>query len=92
MHLFAQQVLPQFLLEAIVLTAIGGATGIALGILLSFFIAFGAQSFGLDWKFVISLPSIILGTGFSVIIGLVFGYFPAKHAATLDPITALRQE
>ena len=82
----------QFLVEAIVLTAIGGVTGIALGIFLSFLIAFGARSFGFDWKFVISFPSVILGTGFSVVIGLVFGYFPAKHAASLDPITALRQE
>ena len=82
----------QFLVEAIVLTAFGGVSGILLGMLFSFLIAVGAQSFGLNWKFVISVPSILLGTGFSVIIGLVFGYFPAKHAASLDPITALRQE
>jgi len=82
----------QFLIEAIVLTAVGGIIGIVIGILLSWLIAVGAQSFGLNWKFSISLPSIILGTGFSVAIGLLFGYFPAKHAASLDPITALRQE
>ncbi|PIR75717.1 MAG: multidrug ABC transporter substrate-binding protein [Candidatus Magasanikbacteria bacterium CG_4_9_14_0_2_um_filter_42_11] len=82
----------QFLIEAIVLTALGGVSGIVIGILLSYLIAVGAQSYGLNWEFVISLPSIFLGTGFSVIIGLVFGYFPAKHAASLDPITALRQE
>ena len=82
----------QFLIEAIVLTALGGVSGIVIGILLSYLIAVGAQSYGLNWEFVISLPSIFLGTGFSVVIGLVFGYFPAKHAASLDPITALRQE
>ncbi len=82
----------QFLTEAVVLTLFGGVIGIAAGIALSFLVAVGAQFGGLDWQFIISVPSIIIGTVFSVAVGLVFGYFPAKRAASLDPITALRQE
>jgi putative ABC transport system permease protein len=82
----------QFLTEAIVLTSVGGFIGIMFGIIISWLIAFGAQQFGLDWAFVISIPSIILGTGFSIGVGIIFGYFPAKRAAGLDPISALRAE
>jgi len=83
----------QFLTEAIVLTSVGGLIGITVGIVISWFIAFGAKEFGgLDWAFIISVPSILLGTGFSVAVGLIFGYFPAKRAASLDPISALRAE
>ncbi len=87
-----QSIRTQFLTEAVVLTFVGGIIGILSGVLLSFLVAVGAQFGGLDWKFIVSIPSIIIGTSFSVIIGLLFGYFPAKKAATLDPITALRQE
>ena len=82
----------QFLTEAVVLTLFGGTIGIVVGILLSFLVAYGAQYAGLNWKFFISLPSVLIGTTFSITIGLLFGYFPAKNAASLDPITALRQE
>jgi putative ABC transport system permease protein len=82
----------QFLTEAVVLTLFGGAIGITIGILLSFLVAMGAQFAGLNWKFIISVPSIILGTSFSIGVGLIFGYFPAKKAAMLDPISALRRE
>lgn len=87
-----QSIRSQFLTEAVVLTLFGGVIGIVLGILLSFVVAIGAQFGGLDWQFIISIPSIILGTGFSVAVGLIFGYFPAKKAAGFDPITALRRE
>lgn len=82
----------QFLTEAVVLTLFGGGIGIITGILLSFLVATGAQFAGLNWQFIISVPSIIIGVTFSASIGLIFGYFPAKRAATLDPITALRKE
>lgn len=82
----------QFLLEAVLLTLIGGVVGIVGGIFISFIIAVLAQSQGLAWEFVISIPSIILGTVFSIIVGLVFGFFPARRAARMDPITALRNE
>lgn len=82
----------QFLIEAVLLTLLGGIIGIVGGIGISFIAALGAQSQGLNWQFEISIPSIIIGTIFSLSVGIVFGYFPAKRAAGLDPITALRDE
>lgn len=82
----------QFLIEAVLLTLIGGIIGIIVGSALSFVAALAAQSQGLDWQFELSLPSIVIGTVFSLSVGIVFGYLPAKRAASLDPITALRDE
>jgi len=77
----------QFLTEAIMLTFIGGIIGIGLGWLLSKLIA----QFG-DMQTTISLGAIMLAFGVSATIGLVFGYYPAKRAAKLNPIEALRYE
>lgn len=77
----------QFLTEAVVLTFVGGTIGIILGWLISF---------GLGYFNVIqaevSLYSVLLAFGVSTIIGIVFGYYPARHAASLNPIDALRYE
>jgi len=88
----SKDVLWQFLFEAIMLTLGGGILGIILGILFSFLIYLTASSYGLDWVFSISIFSIILALGFSGAVGLFFGVYPAKKAASLDPITALRKE
>jgi len=81
------EVLLQFLIEAVVLSAIGGVIGIVL--------ATGA-SIGLsklmDVPFVFNLGVNVLSFVFSAAIGVVFGYFPARRAARLDPIEALRHE
>ncbi len=82
----------QFLIEAVILTCIGGVIGIIAGIGISYIIALIAQSQGLLWQFELSIPSIFIGTVFSLSVGLVFGYFPARRAAALDPISALRDE
>lgn len=81
-----------FLTEAVLLTLTGGLLGIVLGAILALLIYFTAVSYGFQWAYSISLTSIILAVGFSGFIGLLFGTYPAKKAADLDPIEALRRE
>ena len=80
-------ILLQFLSEAVILSLLGGVTGIALGIGASYLISHFA-----GWSAVISSFSIVLAFGFSAAIGIFFGYYPASKAAALDPIEALRYE
>jgi len=81
------EVLAQFLVEAVILTTFGGAIGVGLGLAGSF-----AASRALNFPFVLS-PGVILGAfAFSALIGVVFGFMPARRAARLDPIDALRHE
>jgi putative ABC transport system permease protein len=80
-------ILSQFLVEAITLAGIGGVIGIALGIASSATIATLAE-----WPFIFSLQAVLLAVGFSVTVGVVFGFYPARRASLLDPIEALRHE
>jgi len=82
----------QFLWEAVIITLIGGIIGIILGILISFLISVGANSQGYNWDFNVSYVGMVLATVMSILVGLVFGLYPAKKAAKLDPIEALRHE
>jgi putative ABC transport system permease protein len=82
----------QFLLEAILLTSLGGFLGIVIGVLVSFLISLLMKQLGYEWAFVVSGSSIVLSVGVSVLTGVVFGLFPAIKAAKLDPIDALRYE
>ena len=77
----------QFLAESVMLTFIGGVVGILLGWLLSYAVAYFG---GMTTK--ISLMSILLAVGVSAAIGIIFGYYPARRAAGLNPIEALRYE
>jgi putative ABC transport system permease protein len=88
----SKKIKKQFLFEAVVLTSVGGLVGILFGVLISYLISVGARLAGYDWNFIISLSSILISVGMSVLIGLVFGIFPAVKAAKLDPIDALRYE
>jgi putative ABC transport system permease protein len=83
----AHQVLTQFLVEAVVLCLLGGLIGIALGLGL----AWGGATL-LQVPFNVNMGVVIGAFGFSGLIGLVFGFFPARRAAMLDPIEALRHE
>jgi putative ABC transport system permease protein len=83
----ASQVLTQFLVEAVVLCLIGGILGIGLGLALA-----GLASYFLAIPFAPDPKVVLLAFGFSGLIGLVFGFFPARNAAMLDPIEALRHE
>jgi len=81
------QVLMQFLVEAVVLSLFGGAVGVILGLGLA-----AAASTGMSIPFVLDPSIVLISFGFSGLIGVVFGYFPARRAAQLNPIEALRHE
>lgn len=87
-----KHILYQFLIEAVTMTLIGGLFGIVIGVSVSAIVAFAAQQIGYAWPFEISLFSILLSVGFSTTIGVFFGIYPAKRAASLNPIVALQQE
>jgi putative ABC transport system permease protein len=77
----------QFLFEAVIVTFIGGLVGTLVGILVSYFLAHS-----MSLPFVLSFPSILLAFGVSAGIGILFGWYPARKAANLEPIEALRYE
>jgi len=85
-------VMKQFLLEAGTLTLIGGIIGVIVGIMVSFLMAILMKSLGFDWDFVISITSVLLAVGVSILTGVIFGLYPSFKASRLDPIDALRYE
>jgi len=82
-----KDIMTQFLIEAILMSLIGGLAGVVLGSGSAVIITMVAK-----WSVKISLSSIILATVFSLIVGVVFGIWPARKASQLDPIEALRYE
>jgi putative ABC transport system permease protein len=77
----------QFLGESVVLSLLGGAAGVLLGVVGSFFVGRG-----LGWPVQLSIEGVALAAAFSVVVGVFFGYYPARKASRLDPIEALRYE
>lgn len=86
------EVMRQFLLEAVMLTLAGGVLGIVLGVVMSYLSALVLSSFIDGWTLVIPPSGIIASAGVATVTGILFGYYPAKRAARLDPIEALRYE
>lgn len=87
-----KDILWQFLLEASILTFLGGLFGVIIGAGISFLIYYVAISFGINWSYAVSPLSVVLSLLFSALIGMFFGVYPAQKAANMDPINALRQE
>ncbi|MFZ2523243.1 MAG: ABC transporter permease [Minisyncoccia bacterium] len=87
-----KKILKQFLLESGVLTSIGGLIGIVVGVVISYLMALLMTKLGYDWDFVVSLWSVLLAVGVSILTGVVFGLYPSYKASKLDPIEALRYE
>ncbi|MCX5809511.1 MAG: ABC transporter permease [Proteobacteria bacterium] len=77
----------QFIIESVTLCLAGGIIGILLGITVSYIFAYFAK-----WDFIVSYAAILLGVGVSTAVGVFSGFYPAREAARVDPITALRGE
>jgi ABC-type antimicrobial peptide transport system permease subunit len=88
-----REILQQFLLEAILLTFIGGVMGIILGGILSLLISLiMAQFVAPNWSFSFPFSAVLLGMGTTTLVGLVFGFYPARKAARKNPVEALGYE
>jgi putative ABC transport system permease protein len=82
-----QPILTQFLIEAVVISVVGGLIGIGLG--------YGAAtsiSQQANWKVLIPIEGVLIAFGFAALVGIFFGLYPAWRAAQLQPIEALRYE
>ncbi len=77
----------QFLVEAVTLTAVGGILGLGLAAALV-----AAARYGLGWAMALGPVAIFLAVGTSLLVGLVFGFLPARRAALVEPMEALRHE
>ena len=82
-----RDILEQFLIEAVTLSLIGGAIGVVLGAAATWGV--GALS---GWEVSLSAAAVALAVGFSVLVGVFFGFYPARRASKLQPIAALRYE
>ena len=87
-----RDILGQFLAEAVLLTVVAGAIGVLFGIGLSWLAIQLINSFQPGWVFAVPWNGVVLGFGVATLIGVIFGYFPARKAAQLSPIEALRYE
>jgi putative ABC transport system permease protein len=87
-----RDILGQFLIESLIIGVAGGLIGILLGTVISILIGKIAAASSTSLNPVVSFGSILLATGFSIAVGLIFGLYPANRAANLEPVEALRSE
>ncbi|MAF20191.1 MAG: multidrug ABC transporter substrate-binding protein [Parcubacteria group bacterium] len=85
-------VLWQFLIEGLIITVLGGLIGAFFGVVISLLIGIGVRTQGLAWPLAISWLTIVVAFLVSMTIGIIFGIYPARKAANLSPIEAMRKE
>jgi len=83
----SRDILVQFLIEAVVLSLSGGLIGVLIGFLATWIVHLATE-----WNTVIAPMNVLLSFGFAGAVGVFFGYYPARKAAALNPIEALRYE
>jgi putative ABC transport system permease protein len=83
----SRDIMAQFLIESVTLSLLGGLIGVVLGVMGSVLIATAGE-----WPTVVEIRSVLLAFGFAAAVGVFFGFYPARKAARLDPIVALRYE
>jgi putative ABC transport system permease protein len=89
-----RDILRQFLVEAVVLSGVGGLIGIGLGVAGAAGVTWVINKFlpSANWPFVVSMPAALVALVFAAAVGMFFGFYPARRASKLDPIEALRFE
>jgi len=85
-------VMAQFLIESATISFMGGLIGIIFGVAVSFLASVIINSMGYDWKFIISPTSIVIAVSVSILIGIIFGLYPALKASKISPMEALRYD
>jgi len=88
-----RDIMSQFLLEAVILTLVGGIVGVILGVVISFLASLLiGQTIGLGWEYSFPYLALVIGLIVSATVGLIFGVYPARQASKKSPIEALRYE
>lgn len=86
------EILQQFLLEAVLLTMLGGIIGVLIGVITSRLAASILASYIEGWQSIVPMEAVVSGVVVATTVGIIFGLYPARRAAHLDPIEALRYE
>jgi len=87
-----KDIMNQFVLEAALISVLGGIVGIISGIVFSFLVTLAVRAYNFDWPFVVSIEAIIISFVVAAGFGIIFGWYPANKAAKLNAIEALRYE